>query len=71
MKSFVVAIIIAAAVISGSLFSTHQIEKVSDTLSGENSEITEFLKNDDFEKALRLTEDMEDYVNKKSFRLQS
>ena len=54
MKSFVVAIIIAAAVISGSLFSTHQIEKVSDTLSVENSEITEFLKNDDFEKTVDI-----------------
>lgn len=69
MKSFVVSIIIAAVVISGSLFSTHQIEKVSETLSAENSEITEFLKNEDFEKALRLTEDMEDYVNKKKLSL--
>lgn len=69
MKSFIVSLIIGITVIAGTVFYTHRIEVVSEKLSKDNKKLIEVLNDEDFEKALELTNNMDDYVNEKKLSL--
>lgn len=69
MKSFAVAIVIAVFVVAGSLFYTHQIETVSDSLVSENLRVTQLLEEENYDEALECAEKMAEYVDRKKLSL--
>lgn len=69
MRSFITSLIIAALIISGTVFYTHRIEVVSEKLLKDNRTIISSLKEEDFETASALTSDMAEYVNDKKISL--
>ena len=48
MKSFIVAIIIAGLIVSGTVFSTHRIEVVSRKILDDNKRVVEAVKENDY-----------------------
>lgn len=69
MRSFIVSVIIAAAIIFACFFHTYHIEKVSVNLLKSNNALHYALENEDFESAEILTENMTEYIKNKKFSL--
>lgn len=65
MKTFFISIGIGVLVVAVSVFYTYRLEKVSENLVMNNRALIEALENDDFEKSEILTDEMEEYINKK------
>lgn len=63
MKSVVISIIIAVVMISGSLFYTHSLEKVSDELTEINTQVQKYLEADDFSGADSEIEHLKSYLD--------
>ena len=69
MKSFIVAILIAISMITGSIIYTESLENISSELLATNRQLTEFLENENYEEALNTVSFMKDYINDKKILL--
>lgn len=69
MKSFIVAIIIAGLIVSGTVFSTHRIEVVSRKILDDNKRVVEAVKENDYQKAKVLARQMAEYVDGKKMTM--
>ncbi|MCC8169824.1 MAG: DUF4363 family protein [Oscillospiraceae bacterium] len=65
MKSVIISIVIAVAVVAGSIVYTNNLEKVSEDLRGINREVSQCLKDEDFAGADLKIEQLTAYLNRK------
>ena len=71
MKTFITAMIIAAALVGGGIWFNNSIDAVADELMAECDEIGKLIDEGDFETAAEEISQMIDYVDKKKIVLAS
>jgi outer membrane murein-binding lipoprotein Lpp len=69
MRDFVIAIVLAVVVVSGSMLYSSHIDKVSREMAETNQKIEQSLREDDFEEAKKGVEQLSAYIDKKKFTL--
>ena len=69
MKSFIIAIIIATIMITGSITYTINIEKISDELSSHNERVIKLIEDENFDAAMEIAEFMDKYIDDKKIML--
>ncbi len=71
MKSVIVSLILAAAVVTGSLMYTHKIDSVTAEMGDINSLIIQSLENEDFAQAKENIKDLKDCIEKNSIIMET
>lgn len=69
MKSFIIAILIAVSMITGSIIYTQNLEKISDELIKHNEQLTRLLEDENYKAALQTVSYMKEYVDDKKIML--
>ena len=65
MKSLIISLVIAAAIIAGSIAYGMHMDKVSSELMNVNERLTQSIMEEDFAKASEIAEEMREYLDKK------
>ena len=71
MKSVVVALLILAVIIGGSIIFTNELDDVSQNLATKNDKLYDLICKEDFEQASDLLSELDDDINKKKLLLAS
>ena len=71
MKSVIVSLILAAAVVTGSLAYTHKMDGVTAEMSDINSQIIQSLENEDFIQAKENINDLKGCIEKNSIIMET
>lgn len=71
MKSVVVALLILAVIIGGSIIFTNELDDVSQNLATKNDKLYDLICKEDFEQASDLLSELDDDISKKKLLLAS
>lgn len=69
MRSFIISLVIAAVIIGTSLMYSSHLDKVSDYMVEQNQKISEYVEEEQFEKAAEEAGHLEEYIDKQKFTL--
>jgi len=71
MTSFIISLIIGVAIVTGSIFHTNHVVRVSETLAECTTEIEELLQNENFDEAVYVVESLEKSLKENKALLES
>lgn len=71
MKSVIVALLILAVIIGGSIIFTNELDDVSQNLATKNDKLYDLICKEDFEQASDLLSELDDDISKKKLLLAS